>query len=121
MNVATRRGALALIAATLVAGATLGAAQAEVVIIERPMPAPLVEVVPAAPHPGYGWVPGHYAWRFNHWQWIRGHYFRGEVVPMPAAIVETPPPPPSPRHFWVRGHYVWEGRAWAWHSGHWVR
>lgn len=37
-------------------------------------PAPLVEVVPVAPAPGYHWVKGHYVWRYGRWEWIRGHW-----------------------------------------------
>jgi hypothetical protein len=39
-----------------------------------PQPAPLVEVVPAAPAPGYVWVKGHYRWEGNHWAWVPGHW-----------------------------------------------
>lgn len=39
-----------------------------------PQPAPLVEVVPAAPAPGYHWVKGHYRWEGNHWAWVPGHW-----------------------------------------------
>ncbi|PMS16480.1 hypothetical protein C0Z18_23230 [Trinickia dabaoshanensis] len=39
-----------------------------------PQPAPLVEVVPVAPAPGYHWVRGHYAWRHDRWEWVRGHW-----------------------------------------------
>ncbi|CAH2784715.1 MAG: FIG00464488: hypothetical protein [uncultured Paraburkholderia sp.] len=39
-----------------------------------PQPAPLVEVVPAAPQPGYHWVKGHYRWEGNHWAWVPGHW-----------------------------------------------
>lgn len=39
-----------------------------------PQPAPLVEVVPATPAPGYHWVKGHYVWRQGRWEWERGHW-----------------------------------------------
>jgi hypothetical protein len=39
-----------------------------------PQPAPLVEVVPVAPAPGYHWVKGHYRWEGNHWAWVPGHW-----------------------------------------------
>jgi hypothetical protein len=120
MSITTRRAALTSIAATLLSGIAIGAAEAQIAIIERPMPALQVEVIPPVPHPGWSWVPGHWAWR-GRWVWIRGHYFNGVVPTMPVALVETPPPAPGPRWFWVRGHYVWEGVGWAWHPGHWVR
>lgn len=39
-----------------------------------PQPAPLVEVMPPAPAPGYHWVEGHYRWEGNHWAWVPGHW-----------------------------------------------
>lgn len=39
-----------------------------------PRPAPVMEVVPAAPAPSYHWVKGHYRWENNHWQWVPGHW-----------------------------------------------
>jgi hypothetical protein len=119
MSISSHRAAIGLLAATVLMGAAGGAADAQIAVIERPMPAPIVEVVPPVPHPGYSWVPGHYAWRVNHWQWVRGHYIAGVVAPMPVAVVETAPPSPGPGWFWVRGHYVWERSGWAWHGGHW--
>jgi hypothetical protein len=123
MNYQTRRSVLAtfaaaLLPATVAFSATPAAAQVQIQI--REIPAPIVEVVPAVPHPGWSWVPGHWVWRGG-WVWIRGHYIAGVVPPMPAAIVETPPAAPGPRFFWVRGHYVWEFGGWRWHPGVWVR
>lgn len=119
MVVNTRRAALGLLAAALVAGVA-SAADAQVMFVERAPPAALVEVVPPVPHPGWAWVQGHWAWRGHRWEWIRGHYVLGVVEAMPVPLVEAPPPAPGPRYFWVRGHYVWEGHHWAWHAGHWV-
>jgi WXXGXW repeat (2 copies) len=42
-----------------------------------PQPAAQVEVVPAAPAPGYHWVKGHYRWEGNHWGWVPGHWAPG--------------------------------------------
>jgi hypothetical protein len=114
-----RRNALGFMASALLA--VVAAPALAQVLIERPMPALRVEVIPPPPHPGWHWVPGHWAWRGNAWAWIGGHYVANAVPPMPAEIVEERPPPPGPRWFWVRGHYVWEGVGWAWHKGHWVR
>jgi len=59
----------------LVVSATAVLLSACVVEPARPVqPAPLVEVVPAAPAPGYHWVKGHYVWRHGRWEWIRGHW-----------------------------------------------
>jgi hypothetical protein len=116
----SRRGFAALIAGTVFA-ATVGQtpAFAQVVIQERVMPAPIVEVIPAAPGPAYHWVPGHWAWS-GKWVWIKGHYIVGVVPPMPVAIVETLPAP-RPGWYWVRGHYVWASGRWVWRAGLWVR
>ncbi|EIM99876.1 YXWGXW repeat-containing protein [Paraburkholderia terrae] len=62
----------ALLAATLCAS-TLSACY--VVEPARPaQPAPVAEVIPAAPAPGYRWVKGHYRWEGNHWAWVPGHW-----------------------------------------------
>jgi|HubBroStandDraft_5_1064220.scaffolds.fasta_scaffold124934_2 hypothetical protein len=39
-----------------------------------PQPEPVVEVMPAAPAPGYHWVKGHYRWEGDRWVWMRGHW-----------------------------------------------
>jgi len=112
----------ALVALTFVVGWGSGVAQAqvEVVVGERAMPAPIVEVVPAA-RVGYAWVPGHWIWRRGAWFWVKGHYERGVVAVMPAPVVEVVPVRPSAVHVWVKGHYSWEGGRWVWHRGTWIR
>jgi hypothetical protein len=116
------RGAIpALFAlALIISGSGIARAQVEVVVGEKAMPAPIVEVVPAA-RPGYAWVPGHWAWRHGAWFWVKGQHFRGEVTAMPAPVVEVVPARPSPRHVWVKGHHAWEGGRWVWHPGIWFR
>lgn len=44
----------------------------------RPMPPPIVEVVPVRPAPTYFWVRGHWVWsdRRADWLWVRGHWVR---------------------------------------------
>ena len=109
-------------AVMLVFGCGIGVAAAQRVIVERGvMPAPRVEVVPAAPGPGYNWVPGHWAWRGAGWVWIPGHHIRGVVAPMPAEVVEVVPARPAAGYVWVKGHHVWEGGRWIWRPGVWVR
>jgi WXXGXW repeat (2 copies) len=120
------RGRLRLVAAGL-AVALLGAACTTVVrapapprVVYREMPAPVVEVIPAAPAPGFNWVPGHWVWRNNGWFWQTGRYVQSAVPPMPPIISETITIAPSPAHFWVRGHWAWRGGNWGWVSGRWV-
>jgi hypothetical protein len=95
--------------------------RAETIVVERPMPAPLVEAIPTAPRVGMAWVQGHWVWRRVAWDWVKGHYVEGFVPIMPAAIVEQQPPRPSPEHVWVRGHWGWEGARWTWRPGIWFR
>jgi hypothetical protein len=101
-------------------GTAIAQAQVEVVVGERAMPVPMVEVVPAA-RVGYAWVPGHWVWRRGAWFWVKGHHARGTITPMPAAVVEVVTPRPSARHVWAKGHHAWEGGRWVWHPGIWVR
>ena len=119
MTLYARRPVLGLLGAAVL-GLIAAPAGAQV-LIERPMPEMRVEVIPPPPHPGWHWVPGHWAWQGVAWVWRPGHYVANVVPPMPAVIVETPPPAPGPHWFWVRGHYVWQGLGWRWIPGHWVR
>ncbi len=108
-----------MIAAGLFAGLVAGAASAQVILGEIPMPVPQVEVVPAVPGVGWAWVPGHWSWD-GAWVWIPGHYYQGQVAAMPAPIVEVVPARPAPNYVWVRGHYVWTNGHWVWRKGIWA-
>jgi len=44
------------------------------VFVQSPIPAPVVETVPACPTPGYVWVGGSWGWCDNHWVWTYGHW-----------------------------------------------
>lgn len=85
------------------------------------MPAPRVEVIPAAPGADYHWVPGHWAWRTSEWVWIPGHHIRGAVPPMTAEIVEVVPARPSPGQVCIKGHHIFESGRWIWHPAVWIR
>ena len=121
MHAWSRRLVPALTALAALIGLETGIARAQAVVVERAMPAPIVEVVPAAPAVGYAWVPGHWVWRGGAWFWVKGHYVTGAVPAMPAPVVEVVPARPLPGHFWVKGHYGWEGGRWVWHPGVWIR
>ena len=116
-----RRLSASLSCALVVAAVCAGMARAETLIVERPMPAPMVEHAPPPPSAGYNWVPGHWVWRGFEWTWAPGHYVPAAVAPMPAVIVETRPPRPSPEHVWVQGHWGWhdERHGWSWNPGMW--
>jgi hypothetical protein len=121
MKISAHRFVRAASAAILFVGLGAGMVTAQPVVVERAMPAPRVEVIPATPGPGYNWVPGHWAWRGVEWVWIPGHHIRGVVPAIPAEIVEVVPARPSPGHVWVKGHHVFEGGRWVWHPGVWIR
>lgn len=56
----------------LICAATLSAC---VVTPARPaQPAPVVEVMPAAPAPGYHWVKGRWVWAEGRWVWVKGYW-----------------------------------------------
>lgn len=57
--------------------ATMSAALMTACVVEParpPQPAPVVEVMPPAPAPGYRSAKGHYRWAGNHWAWVPGHW-----------------------------------------------
>jgi hypothetical protein len=69
-----------------------------------PPPAP-AEVIPAAPGPGYVWMPGYWSWRGPRrgYAWVPGAY----TVPAP------------PAYAWVPGHWAERPGGWVWVEGHW--
>ena len=66
-----------------------------VVVVPPPVPAPIVEVVPACPTPGYIWLGGSWGWCNNHWVRTRGHW--------------------GPPAYWGYGY---RGYHWGFHGGH---
>jgi len=48
----------------------------QVVVVRRPVPAPLVEAVPARPGPDFVWVGGYWEPRGDDWAWHRGGWSR---------------------------------------------
>jgi hypothetical protein len=42
-----------------------------------PMPAEIVEVVPARPSPAHVWIKGHHVWEGGRWVWHTGVWVRG--------------------------------------------
>ncbi len=94
------------LSAVLLASALFGAAacapRARVVYVSAPPPAPVREVIGAAPGPGYVWVPGHHRWEGHHYEWVRGHWERTRY------------------HRWVEGHWAHNRHGWYWVEGHWA-
>jgi hypothetical protein len=73
------------------------------VVVQQPPPAPHVEVVTAAPGPGYYWAPGYWSWRGGAWVWIGGCWA----------------PRPYPGAVWIGGRWGWGGRGYVWIGGRW--
>ena len=82
---------------------TVGAASAQFVVRIGPPPPRPVEVVPAAPHPGWVWVPGYHRWDGHGYVWVHGHYAN----------------PPRPGAVWVAGEWRAENGGHVWHEGYW--
>lgn len=74
----------------------------QTVIVTQQPPAPLVEVIPAAPSPFYAWVPGYWSWNGT-WVWIGGSWAHR---PHPGAV-------------WVGGNWAHRGRGFVWFGGRW--
>jgi len=77
-------------------------AEAAVIIGVAP-PAPIVEIMPRVPAPGYVWRPGYWCWGAGRYVWVRGVYI---AAPRPAAV-------------WVSGRWAARPGGWAWVGGHW--
>ena len=82
-----------------------GCVAAQPVVVKRPPPPPplRVEIAPVAPSRAHVWVPGHWAWRREHYVWIPGHW---EV-------------PATPGYIWVPGGWRPRGDGYVWVDGHW--
>jgi len=88
-------------------------------IVLQPPPAPQ-ETRPAPPaSTGYTWLPGHWAYRDNAWQWEAGSWHAGVIPPMPDAVQETIPAAPVNGSRWVPGYWSYSGGNWNWVRGHW--
>ena len=60
----------------LLVGIGVGAVSAQTIVIEKAMPAPIVEVVPARPSPAHTWVKGHHVFEEGRWVWHPGLWIR---------------------------------------------
>jgi len=65
---------IALIASLAVAATDSASAQLGLNIHLGPQPPPRREYAGPPPHRGCFFVRGHYAARYNHWVWVRGHW-----------------------------------------------
>lgn len=71
-----------------VAVMVVGLSFASAAVAAPPEPAPIAEVVSAAPAPGYVWVPGHWDWHpfQGRYTWVAGYWEDAR----PAAVVAAP-------------------------------
>ncbi len=67
-------------------------------------PAPRVEIVGAAPTPGYVWVGGYWAWVNGRHEWVAGRWSA-----------------PRPGRHWVPHEWVRQGDGWYLRGGRWER
>ena len=67
-------------------------------------PAPRIEVISAAPAPGWYWVGGHWRWEGNRYEWMVGHWAE-----------------PRPNEVFVQARWVQQGAAWVFQPGQWVK
>jgi len=93
-------------AAALVLGIALAApmAASAAVFIEVAPPAPIVEVRPAVPYPGWIWTDGYWDWVGGRHVWVPGRWVA-----------------PRPGFHWVGHHWVHERGGWRLERGHWAR
>ncbi|HEY6458407.1 MAG TPA: YXWGXW repeat-containing protein [Steroidobacteraceae bacterium] len=73
-------------------------------VMVAPPPAP-VEVVGAAPAPGYVWIGGYWNWVGGRHVWVAGRWGM----------------PPHPGYHWVPHRWVAYGGGWRLQRGHWAR
>jgi hypothetical protein len=123
MNTLWKAACIGVMAAVLSACATtvrerivVQEAPAQHMVVRHP-PAPIAEVIPAAPSSGANWVSGHWVWRDAKWEWVTGHWYGGHVRPIPPVIVEQITVAPAPHAYWVPGHWKFERGDWVWIKG----
>jgi hypothetical protein len=73
------------------------------IYVDSAPPAPIVEVQPAIPGPGFIWIGGDWAWEGGRWRWAAGRWER----------------PPHPGAYWHPGHYEYRGGRDVYARGGW--
>jgi len=96
---------IAALSTVLVLGSMLPMLSQAGVIVAVAPPAPVVEVVPTLPGPGYVWLPGCWTWNGAAYIWAPGRYAR---APWVGAA-------------WAPGRWVGRRGGWAWRGGYWRR
>ena len=101
----SRMAGLVLIAGALTASSASASTR---IFVQIGPPAPVyapVVVAPPAPHYGYLWRPGYYAWTGVTYVWVPGAWVA----------------PPYRGAVWVPGRWTRQPRGWFWVSGYWGR
>lgn len=94
--------ALALGGCVVAPAAPYAYAPYETVVVAPPPPR--VEIVGAAPYPGYLWIGGYWTWRGSRHDWVPGYWQA-----------------PRPGYSWAPHRWVPQGRGWQERPGHWQR
>ncbi|HEX3370168.1 MAG TPA: hypothetical protein VHS56_11380, partial [Candidatus Cybelea sp.] len=58
---------------------------------------------PAAPYPGYQWIPGYWGWGSYGYYWVPGYWT----------------PPPVVGDYWTPGYWGYVNGAYLWSPGYW--
>lgn len=66
-------------------------------------PAPLIDVRPAPPGPGFVWIAGYQRWNGRSHEWVPGRWER----------------PPKKHAKWAPGQWKHDRRGWYWVDGRW--
>jgi hypothetical protein len=95
---------LAILALAATTGVAAHAARYVTEVITTAPPAPVVETIGVAPHPGWVWEPGYYNWVDGHHVWVAGTWVE-----------------PRPGYHWHPHVWVKAGAGWRLREGYWER
>lgn len=99
-----RRGVgVAALSLILLTAACASAPRGERVYVRYGPPVERVDVIGAAPGPGYVWIKGFWRWDGRSYLWVPGRW----VVP------------DRGYHRWQAGHWVHDRHGWYWVDGRW--
>jgi hypothetical protein len=92
-----------MLAALILCGPVLGAAQVGISITIAPPPLPVYEQ-PPVPGPGYLWTPGYWAYGRDGYFWVPGTWVM----------------PPEQGLLWTPGYWGWSDGLFVWNQGYWA-
>jgi hypothetical protein len=103
MSTGTRHGVTFALCLLLSASSLSCAAASGRLYVAVGPPAPIVDIIPVVPGPGFVWLEGYYRWDGRAYVWVPGRWAR----------------PPRARARWIPGHWVHDRRGWYFVEGHW--